>query len=197
MRFRMCVGTLALAGLLAACGGRAAGGFHPNGRTANDPPDVSPSQGATSGTAMPGTNGAASEGGAGTQPQTPAAALAAYREYQQVYEQVYETGDPAALRAVAVDPQLSLVTNDVRDVRAQGVIWRFHNVLNPQVQGRSTDESTVVVLDCVQTLGAYRFSAKTGKRLSAWRGGSFLYQAIMKFTGGSWKISDAKQGGKC
>lgn len=129
--------------------------------------------------------------------KTPQSALAAYRTYQRVYEQVYETGNAAALNSVAIDPQLSLITKDLASVQAEGVIWRFHNVLNPRVQGRSADDSTVVILDCVQTLGAYRFSAKTGKRLSAWRGGNYLYQAIMRFADGSWKISEARQGRKC
>ncbi len=196
MRFRMCVGTLALAGLLAACGDPAPGGFHPSGRATADPPaGTSASDGPDGGTAAPAANGAASTDA--PQLRTPQAALTAYREYQRVYEQVYETGDPAPLRAVATDPQLSLVTKDVRRTRAQGVIWRFHNVLNPRVQGHSPDDSTVVILDCVQTLGAYRFSVKTGKRLGAWRGGSSLYQAIMKYLDGSWKISDARQGRKC
>lgn len=201
MRFRMCVGTLALTGLLAACGGRAEGGFHPDGRATGDRPAGAAASNGAAGTAAPGSAGTSGAGGAagggGAQPETPQAALAAYREYQHVYEQVYETGDPAPLRAVATDPQLSLVTKDVRDVWAQGIVWRFHNAVNPQVQGRSPDDSTVVILDCVQTLGAYRYSAKTGKRLGAWRGGSSLYQAIMKYNDGSWKISQARQGRKC
>lgn len=197
MRFRMCVGALALIGLLAACGERPTGGFHPSGRalTSDRPTGSSAPGSGAGGTATSGAGGVASADG--TQAKTPQAALAAYRAYQRTYEKVYETGDPAPLSTVAMDPQLSLVTKDVRNVRAQGVIWRFHNVLNPRVQGRSTDDSTVVILDCVQTLGAYRFSAKSGKRLSAWRGGAFLYQAIMRFDRGSWKISEARQGRKC
>jgi len=101
------------------------------------------------------------------------------------------------LNAVAMDPLLAQVSQDVADVRAKGLIWRFHNVLNPGVQGRSKDGSAVVILDCVHTLGAYKFDAKTGKRLNAWRGGSRQYQAIMRFAGNTWKISDARQGGKC
>ncbi len=180
MRFRLCVGTLMLASLLTACGNRTSSGFHPSGQA---PPTSSSSAHATA--------------PAGTAVRTPASALAAYRDYQRVYEQAYETGDPTPLHAVAVDPQLTSVAKDVAHVRAKGVIWRFHNVLNPKVQGRSKDDSTVVVLDCVQTLGAYRFSAKTGRRLDAWRGGTHLYQAIMKFDNGSWKISDGRQGGTC
>jgi hypothetical protein len=189
MRFRTCVGTLMLASLLTACGNRTSGGFHPSGHApAGGPGTTSSTSGASSAGGTPGAAPTA---------KTPQSALAAYRNYQRVYEQVYETGDPSLLSTVAMDPQLSLVTKDLADVQAQGVIWRFHNVLNPKVQGRSADDSTVVVLDCVQTLGAYRFSAKTGKRLSAWRGGAFLYQAIMKFDNGSWKISDGRQGNKC
>jgi hypothetical protein len=179
----MCVGTLVLASVLAACGDRTPSGFHPSGHA---PSGDLATPAASGGTTSAGPTGA-----------TPQSALAAYRHYQQVYEQIYQTGDIAPLRAVAMDPQLSAVAKDVSDVRGQGVIWRFHNTLNPKIQGQARDGLTVVVLDCVQTLGAYRFSAKTGKRLGAWRGGTYLYQAIMKFDNGSWKISDGRQGGKC
>ena len=190
MRFRMCVGTLMLVSTLAACGNRTSGGFHPSGQAPpGEPGAASSARGAHSAGGTPGADGTAAK--------TPQSALTAYRNYQWVYEQAYETGDPAPLSAVAMDPQLSLVTKDLADVQAQGVIWRFHNVLNPKVQGRSKDDSTVVILDCVQTLGAYRFSAKTGKRLNAWRGGSYFYQAIMKFDSNSWKISDGRQGNTC
>jgi hypothetical protein len=189
MRFRTCVGTLMLASLLTACGSRTSGGFHPSGQaSAGGPAAASSTRGASSAGGTPGAD---------TTAKTPQSALAAYRNYQRVYEQVYETGDSSLLSTVAMDPQLSLVTKDLADVQAQGVIWRFHNVLSPKVQGRSADDSTVVVLDCVQTLGAYRFSAKTGKRLNSWRGGAYFYQAILKFDNGTWKISETRQGRKC
>ncbi len=186
MRFRRCVGTLLLASSLTACGSPTSGGFHPSGQAPSG--DRTNSTSTSAGSTTPTGD---------TTVKTPQSALAAYRNYQRVYEQVYETGNAAPLSTVAVDPQLSLVTKDLAHVQTQGVIWRFHNVLNPRVQGRSADDSTVVVLDCVQTLGAYRFSAKTGKRLSAWRGGNYLYQAIMRFADGSWKLSEARQGRKC
>ena len=125
------------------------------------------------------------------------AVLARYREYQQIYERVYETNDPTPLRAIAMDPLLTIITNDVRKISAKGEIWRFHNVLNPKIQGRSKDGGIVAVIDCVRTLGAYRFSATTGERLGAWRGGTYLYQAVMRFSDGAWKISEARQGKKC
>lgn len=178
MRLAACA--LVLASTLAACGNRpSAGEFNPHGSA---PPPQTPA----------------------AAPQTPVApsvaqrsALDAYRSYQLAYEKAYQTNDARGLTAVAVDPLLSQVTQDVARIRAQGLIWRFHNVLNPQVQGRSKDGSRVVILDCVHTLGAYRFDAKTGKRLSAWRGGSRFYQAIMRLSGNTWKISEARQGNRC
>jgi hypothetical protein len=190
MRFRRCVGTLLLASSLTACGSRTSGGFHPSGQVPSGDHTTTSSGGGTQGTSSTAPAGDPTA-------KTPQSALAAYKTYQRVYEQIYETGNAAPLNSVAIDPQLSLITKDLASVQAQGVIWRFHNVLNPRIQGRSADDSTVVILDCVQTLGAYRFSAKTGKRLSAWRGGNYLYQAIMRFADGSWKISEARQGRKC
>jgi hypothetical protein len=198
MRFRKCVGTLALLSLsltpLMACGGRSPGGFHPSGRAA-PAGDDSPAgtAGATGGsaTADPGDNG--------TQPQarTPQAALAAYRVYQAAYERAYSNSDASVLDGVAMDPLLTKIDQDVASVRASGVVWRFHNVLNPKIQGKSTDGSSVVILDCVLTLGAYRYSAKTGARLGSWRGGSHQYQAVMRYDAQIWKISDATRGPTC
>jgi hypothetical protein len=197
MRFRMCVGPLILAGLLTACGGRATGGFHPSGQAQGDEspmtsssPDTAPRSDTSAGTASDPASG-------GPLPQTPQSALAAYREYQRAYEQAYETNDPSGLDAVAMDPLLSVIDKDIAKIKRQGVFWRFHNVLNPQVQGRSKDDSVVVILDCVRTLGSYRFSARTGKRLAAWHDGSHLYQAIMRYADGTYKISDATEGRKC
>lgn len=197
MRFRMCVGPLILVGLLTACGGRATGKFHPSGQVqGGDSPaasssSVTPPQ--SDGTA--GTAGGATSGG--PLPRTPQSALAAYRDYQRMYEQAYETSDTSRLDAVAMDPLLSIIDKDVAKIQRQGVFWRFHNVLNPRVQGRSKDDSIVVILDCVRTLGSYRFSARTGKRLASWRDGSHLYQAVMRYTDGTYKISDATEGRTC
>lgn len=176
---RVATGVLVLAGTLAACGARpSAGAFHPHGSApAPEAPEAAPQSAAPSAVQR--------------------SALQAYRSYQLAYEKAYETNDARGLEAVAMDPLLSQVTRDVARIRAEGVIWRFHNVLNPQVQGRSKDGSKVVIVDCVHTLGAYRFDARTGKRLNAWRGGSRFYQAIMRFSDNTWKISEARQGNPC
>lgn len=194
MRFRKRVGTLLLVGLIAACGGRTQeGGFHPSGKPAGDGSSAgsSASSGAANGATDPNP-------GVGTPaPKTPQSALAAYRAYQRANEQAYENNDPNALKPVAMDPILTKITKDIASVRADGLIWRFHNVINPQIQGTSTDGSTVVVLDCVETLGAYKYSAKTGKRIESFGGGTFQYQATMRYSSDIWKISDAAKGEKC
>lgn len=183
---RSLAGALAAASLLAACGTPpTAGGFHPHGSAASPDATTGSSPNLASGPAADSTGG------------TPQSALAAYRSYQLAYEKAYSTSNPSVLDPVAMDPLLSQVTADITRVHAQGVIWRFHNVLNPRVQGRSADGSRVVILDCVRTLGAYRFDAKTGRRLGAWRGGSRFYQAIMRLSGNIWKISEARQGSTC
>jgi hypothetical protein len=175
---------------LTACGSSGnAGAFQPSGQ----PPSA---------TSAPAGGGAAGDPAAPPATMTTAQintqVLARYREYQRVYEQIYETNDPTPLAAVAIDPLLTIITKDVKDTAAKGEIWRFTNVLHPQIQGRSKDGAIVIILDCVRTLGAYRYSAKTGKRLGATStGGTRLYQAVMKFTGGNWKISEGKQGKKC
>lgn len=193
MRFRKCVGTLLLVGLVAACGSRTqGGGFHPSG--------TAPAGGSTAGPATSSAaNGATDPNpGVGTPaPKTPQSALAAYRAYQRANEQAYENNDPSPLKPVAMDPLLTKITKDIASVRADGLIWRFHNVINPQVQGTSADGSTVVVLDCLETLGAYKYSAKTGKRLQSYGGGTFQYQATMRYSSNIWKISDAAKGEKC
>jgi hypothetical protein len=195
MRFRKCVGTLLLTGLLAACGGRASGGgFHPNGQAPADGSSTAPS-GGTSGAA--GSSADGTPGVGSPMPRTPQSALAAYRGYQLAYERAYQNNDASILDAVAVDPILSKLSQDVDAVRAQGLIWRFHNVLNPRVQGSSTDGAKVVILDCVKTIGAYKYDAKTGKRLGSWRGGTSEYQAIMLYSGNTWKISEATEAGTC
>ena len=194
MRFRKRVGTLLLVGLVAACGGRTqSGGFHPSGK----PPAGSPTS-ASSGSAAHGSGAIDTNPGVGTpSPKTPQSALAAYRAYQLAYEQAYLNDDARLLNPVAMDPLLTVVAKDIASVHADGVIWRFHNVLNPKIQGTSNDGSTVVILDCLKALGAYTYDAKTGKRLRAWRGGTALYQATMRYSSDIWKISDATEGGKC
>lgn len=194
MRFRKCVGPLVLMGLLAACGSRAdGGGFHPSGQTQSDGPSVASSA------SQSGSDGASGgDSGAGApQPKTPQSALAAYRSYQLAYEQAYKNNDSGVLDPVAMDPLLAKVTQDIENVRRQGISWHFHNVLNPKIQGAGADGSSVVILDCVTTLGSYKFDARTGKRLGLWRGGNAVYQATMRYSGGAWKISEATEGGKC
>jgi hypothetical protein len=195
MRFRKCVGPLVLMGLLAACGGRpSGGGFHPNGQAPADGSSTAPS-GDASGSAD--SSAGNTPGTGGPMPKTPQSALAAYRGYQLTYEMAYENNDASLLGPVAMDPLLSIITRDINKIRAQGFIWRFHNVLNPHVQGSSADGSSVVILDCVKTLGSYQFSAKTGKRIGSWRGGTAAYQATMRYVDSTWKISEAIEGGKC
>lgn len=195
MRFRKCVGPLVLMGLLAACGSRTEdGGFHPSGQAPADGSSTASSAGAS------GASGASGDGGPGAgapQPRTPRSALAAYRTYQLTYEKAYWNNDPSVLHGVAMDPLLSRISQDINEIRGQGVVWRFHNVLNPQIQGGSKDGSSVVILDCVMTLGSYKFDARTGKRLGSWRGGTAAYQAIMRYSDDTWKISEATEGGKC
>ena len=194
MEFRKCVGPLVLMGLLTACGGRTdGGGFHPSGGQAPaDGSSTAPSAGATGA----GASGDAPGAGAPA-PRTPQSAMAAYRAYQLAYERAYKNNDPSVLNAVAMDPMLAKITQDINHVRSQGFSWHFHNVLSPKVQGASPDGSSVVILDCVLTLGSYKFDATTGKRLGLWRGGSAQYQAIMRYSDDTWKISEATEGGKC
>jgi hypothetical protein len=176
---------LLLACLLAACGSSgSSGAFNPAGH----PQTTAPTPAASEPAAPPSTLSVK---------QINAQVLSRYREYQRVYKQVYETNDPSLLSAVAIDPLLTKVTKDVQETAAKGEYWRFTNLLNPQIQGRSKDGSIVVILDCVRTVGAYRFSTKTGKRLGALGGGTYLYQAVMKFIDGTWKISESRQGKKC
>jgi hypothetical protein len=197
MRFRKCVGTLLLVSLAAACGSRTeGGGFHPSGRVPADASSTGSS--GSSGSAANGPGAVDTNPGVGTPaPKTPQSALSAYRAYQLAYEQAYLDNDASVLNPVVMDPLLTVISKDIASVRTDGLIWRFHNVLNPKIQGSSSDGSTVVILDCVRTLGSYKFSAKTGKRLAAWRGGTAEYQAIMRYSADIWKISEATEGGKC
>jgi hypothetical protein len=191
-RFVPVIGGIALVTLLAGCGsasGPNSGTFHPSG--ASSPTD------ATSDAAAGSGSSAAPVPSAMTTQQLKQSVLAGYRAYQKAYETAYRTNDPAGLAAVAIDPLLARVTKDVEKTAAGGEIWRFHNVLSPQIQSHSQDSTTIVVVDCLKTLGAFRFNAKTGQRLGSLPGGSALYQAIMKYTDGTWKVSDGIQGKKC
>jgi hypothetical protein len=189
MRFRMSAGALSLGILLAGCGSSTPAGFHPHGQA--QPLD------APSG-ALPSTTSVTAPPTTMTKAQVNQSVLGAYRQYQKVYEQVFATGDTTPLAAVATEPALSLIENAVAGMKAKGEVWRFHNVLTPEIQGRSADDGTVVVLDCLDTLGAFRFSATTGAQIGPVTGaGAFLYQTIMEYADGTWKVSSAKQGRSC
>jgi hypothetical protein len=185
-RFVTPVGALLVA--CAACGSSGdAGTFRPAGR----PQSASP---ATSGSAA--TDPGAAPTGM-TTAQIDQQVLARYRDYQRAYERAYETNSPAVLTDYAMDPLLGVIAGDLRTLAAHGQVWRFHNVLNPKIEGRARNGSTVFVVDCVRTLAAYRFSTKTGRSLGAFRGGTRAYRAVMRYTAGTWKISNATEGQKC
>lgn len=175
-----------LAGLLlAGCGSShpsSNGGLNPNG-TFSAPEAAAPST-STAPSAIPTK-------------QVYDAVLQRYREYQRVYQQVYETNDPTALSSVMTDPLLSRVTKDVEETKAKGEIWRFTNTVNPRVYGHSKDGTTVYVLDCVKTLAAYRFSATTGKRLGGGPGTSFRYRTSVRYDSGAWKVAETVQERRC
>ncbi|WP_146778890.1 hypothetical protein [Actinomadura craniellae] len=176
---------MAMAALLTACASDSPSGgtFQPTGRYGGEAAPTGPS-------APPGP---------GTLPvsQVEAQVLARYREYHKAYKNAYETGDPSSLTTVAMDPLLTSVTKDVERTHAKGEIWRFTNVLNPRVKGRSKDNSLVIVIDCVRTLGTHRFSTRTGKRLGSYPGGTNIQESLMKYAGGTWTISDTKLGKRC
>ncbi|NVI88805.1 hypothetical protein [Actinomadura sp. BRA 177] len=115
--------------------------------------------------------------------------LKRYRAYQDAYKKAYETNDAGALPDVAMDPLLTQVTNDVAATKAKGVIWRFTNTFNPRVYARSKDSTKVYVIDCVNTLVAYRYSAKTGKRIEQFSGEAFIYRATVAYDAGTWKVA--------
>ncbi|CNG67097.1 Uncharacterised protein [Mycobacterium tuberculosis] len=115
--------------------------------------------------------------------------LKRYRAYQDAYKKAYETNDPSGLADVAMDPLLTEVTDDVEATKAKGVIWRFTNTFNPRVYARSKDSTKVYVIDCVNTLGAFRYSARTGKQLNKLSGGAYVYRATVQYESGTWKVA--------
>ncbi|MFC6934212.1 hypothetical protein ACFQHO_30290 [Actinomadura yumaensis] len=125
------------------------------------------------------------------------AALKVYREYQTVYQRAYENNDPSELASVAADPILTRVTNDIAATKAKGEIWRFTHAYNPRVYARAKDGSAVYVSDCVRTLAAYRFAAKTGKRTGGGPGDSFLYRTTVQNASGTWKVAEIVRDKKC
>lgn len=185
-RFTPVVGVIALCSALTACGSSGSGGsgsFAPSGKYAGSDPAAGPAA-----TAVPSTM---------TRPQIDKAVLDRYREYQRIYKAAYERNDPSQLSGVAMDPLLSIITRDIQSTSAKGEIWRFTSLSNPKIQGYSKDNATIFISDCVKTIGAYRFSARTGKRLGSYRGGSFLYRLRMSYSQDTWKVSNSKQVKKC
>lgn len=130
-------------------------------------------------------------------PQLKQSVIDAYRVYMAAYERAYETNDTSTLDQYAVDPILGQVVRDIQANAAKRVIWRFHNVLNPQLQGWTPDKTTVLVLDCLQNLGSYEYSLNDGSRISTKKAVNSYYQAQMKYVQGTWKIADAKAGNQC
>ncbi|WP_131738547.1 hypothetical protein [Actinomadura roseirufa] len=120
-----------------------------------------------------------------------------YRAYQAAYKRVYEKNDPAELADVAVDPLLGQVTRDVEATKAKGEIWRFANTFNPRVYARSADSTRVYVIDCVRTLSAYRFSARTGARISGGPGSAYVYRTTVQYDSGTWKVADTVRDRPC
>ncbi|GAA3199445.1 hypothetical protein [Actinocorallia longicatena] len=120
-----------------------------------------------------------------------------YRAFQDAYKNAYATADASGLPALAMDPLLTIITEDVDEQARKGVIWRFNNAYNPKVASKTTDGTSVVVLDCVRTIGVARFSAKTGKRLGISRGSTYIYQARFLWDGTQWKIAEARKGKRC
>ncbi|MFF0519215.1 hypothetical protein ACFYTC_10975 [Actinomadura nitritigenes] len=120
-----------------------------------------------------------------------------YRAYQAAYKQAYATNDPSGLPAVAMDPLLAQLTKDIESTKAKGEIWRFTKTLNPRVYARSTDGTKIYVVDCVRTLGGYRYSATTGKRTGGGSGGAYVYRTTLQYDSGTWKVSATARDGAC
>lgn len=169
---------------LAACGsGSPSGGsFQPNG---------------SFGSASPGDpSGSAAPSPLPTD-QMDKAALKVYRDYQTVYQRAYENNDPSELASVTTDPILTRITQDVEATKAKGEFWRFTNVFNPRVYARAKDGTAVYLLDCIRTLGGYRFSTKTGKRTGGGPGGTYRYRTTVRYTSGAWKVAETIRDRTC
>lgn len=204
VRFRRLAGGLTLAvvlaGQLAGCGKSGKGTFHPSGSvsSASDRPVVAGPSGTTG--SVSASNGTASPLPAPstmTTPQLKTSVLDTYRAYMAAYEAAYETNDPSGLGPYAMDPVLGRVTAELQAQAKAGVIWRFHNVLNPQLQGETKDRTLVLVLDCVQDLGSYEYSLANGARIATKQAANNYFQAEVKYVQGGWKVSDTKVGNRC
>lgn len=169
---------------LAACGGGTSSGtFQPNGSLAgNTPPASAPDAQAPS--ALPTA-------------QVNKTVLARYAEFRRVYSQAYRSNDPARLAAVAVDPILAETTRSIESFQAKNEVWRFTTVSNARIYGRSRDGLTVYVIDCLRTLGAYRYSLRTGKRIGTIPEESSLHRTAVRYVQGTWKVSDSVRDKRC
>ncbi|MBO2458583.1 hypothetical protein [Actinomadura violacea] len=123
--------------------------------------------------------------------------LQRYRDYQAAYKQAYATNDPSALPAVAMDPLLAQLTKDIQSTKEKGEVWRFTNTLNPRVYAQSKDGSKIYVIDCVNTLAGYRYSAKTGKRTGGGQGGAYIYRTTVQYDSGTWKVAATTRDRSC
>ncbi|MDL4817631.1 hypothetical protein [Actinomadura opuntiae] len=123
--------------------------------------------------------------------------LQRYRDYQAAYKQAYATNDPGGLPAVAMDPLLAQLTKDIESTKAKGEIWRFTNTFNPHVYATSKDGSKVYVIDCVNTLAGYRYSARTGKRIGGGPGGAYIYRTTVQYDSGTWKVAATTRDRSC
>jgi hypothetical protein len=187
--------TLAAAGCGTASGG--GGAFHPNGGAGSTLPSAGAS--ASAGSATTATTAAAAPT-AMTTPEFTKAVLDAYLAYQKAYKTAYAAGSPTGLRAVAMDPALSVVTKDVEQVVAKHLVYRFTLQLNPKVQSWRLDRSTAVVADCIRTLDWYSFSTVTGKRVrSGGVSGTTLSRFGLRYdpAGGTWKVYAIEGQSKC
>ncbi|GAA3199382.1 hypothetical protein [Actinocorallia longicatena] len=133
---------------------------------------------------------------AGTPPAAPVASpaaddrrgsvLAAYREFQRVFESALATNDPGEIASVAGPPVAGNLIAQVERQGREGVVRRSHSALNPRIvrirRGRAE------VLDCVTASGFSTYDAGTGRRLPARpvreRG---LLHATLRDHGG-WKV---------
>jgi hypothetical protein len=178
-RFAPLLGVLVLAAALAGCGGSDAGAFQPAG-------DV----------ATRSATGAAPPAGVPAPVDTAALTpmiIAQYKRFQKVYETSFAMNDTSELAGVATEPILGQLLRTAQRARSQGVFWRYHNVLNPKLALITKDGLQAVVLDCVHTLGSFKYDARTGRRLTAnTEGGETRYQAVMRLVDGTWKLSDSR-----
>ncbi|HEV7934236.1 MAG TPA: hypothetical protein VGP70_18255 [Actinomadura sp.] len=188
-RFVAHVGGLVLTVLIAGCGGSGgAGTFRPAGDTAGRPRSGAPASSPAQGTPV-----------AVDTPALTPTIVARYRRFQQVYETASGSNNATQLQEVATEPILSSLVQEIEESRRKGDIWRFHNAINPKLAAITSDGRHAIVLDCLHTLGAFKYDAESGKQTAAHRKGGYTkYRAVMKLDGGTWKLSQAAdQGNRC